>query len=311
MLEQLESLLDGADTPSRRRNFDFSSAPIYAALSGLQLASPLELSDGLILRPAYSYVIKSQVVAFKKPVSPRAPHPAPWSALLDDGIASEVEIVLSHDAKSLGFDRLNTLWFLACLLRLKTGLPVQVPFMSSTPLSELAEVSNSSAMVALETDRSRLFLSSPRMLSTTEARWLANNFEGAALAMRLANVNRAAQATDRAIWHGDVGAGIVMAWAAIETLIRPGDSQITDRVSKGLSVLLSDSQSERDRLFQRIRASYRARGASVHSSEIPENEDFLTAIGFARQAVLRSFEMQEAPDIDRLLDCWRKKVPYS
>lgn len=116
------------------------------------------------------------------------------------------------------------------------------------------------------------------------------------------------QTLDEAVAIQNPGAGIVIAWAAIETLIRPGAQRITDRVSRALAAYLHPPGPARDRAFGKVVESYGARGGAMHAGSPPEAEQFHAAFRFARAAVMRAIERRTMPDIEELLGQWQTRT---
>jgi len=106
----------------------------------------------------------------------------------------------------------------------------------------------------------------------------------------------------------NLSAGIVIAWAAIETLLRPGSQRITERVSRGLATYLHPPGSDRDRAFGEIVKSYEARGGAVHAGAQPEAKQFQTAFRLAQATLRTAIELGELPDIELLLKRWRART---
>ena len=137
---------------------------------------------------------------------------------------------------------------------------------------------------------------------------MRENIVAASDLMKVPACNRALLTLDEAVAIQNPGAGIVIAWAAIETLIRPGAQRITDRVSRALAAYLHPPGPARDRAFGKIVESYGARGGAVHAGSSPEAQQFHAAFQLARSAVIRAVEAKELPDVEMLLEKWRTRT---
>lgn len=126
--------------------------------------------------------------------------------------------------------------------------------------------------------------------------------------MKVRTFNRVLQTLDSVISVTHPGSGILIAWAAIETLLRPGRNQITDRICKGLATYLYAPGPERDRAYPQIVASYEARGGAVHPGDPPEVDQLQFAFDLARHAVIAAIEQRALPDIDSLLGRWKART---
>ena len=292
--------------------FDLEKDAIFGGISGLTLPTDsYNLSPGMTVSKAYAHVIAPFLVAFSRPSKPSAPHPAPWSSLSGGGLDVTVEISLDEGVRPSNFDRLNTVWFAMSLFRVKVGARLQMPFIANMPINSISKNIDFAHLVPVELRMFQHLTGPERETSEADLDWISEHFDQAADLMDAPQFNRAYQALDRGVWSADTGAGIVIAWAAIETLVRPGDHNITDRVSKAVATLLHGPGPSRDRAFADIRDNYRARGGSAHASTLPERDEFQTAFALARSSILKVIERGRVPSIDELLDCWSSQSEIS
>lgn len=84
-----------------------------------------------------------------------------------------------------------------------------------------------------------------------------------------------------------VGAGIVMTWAAIETLIQPGRQNLTKKLAAAIAAYLEPPCPARDRLFQRVRSLYEARGGTAHPAYQPEPDAFFASLSWHARSFAR------------------------
>lgn len=110
---------------------------LFAGLAGIRLDQPeFEIGGGLVLRQTYAHVMGPYLLAFA-PAQPGAPHPGPWRSTKGGGIGFDihVELALPRDQQPTSFDRLNTLWWIVALLRLRQAVGIRVPVVSDTSFS--------------------------------------------------------------------------------------------------------------------------------------------------------------------------------
>ena len=308
-LDRLEEIASGTYTPPAKAPFELSSAALYGGVVGLRLPGELfKILPGLTLARSYAHVIAPFIVAFAPPAHPRAPHPGPWAPLHGRGVDINAELRLAAGCEPLGFDRLNTLWFVLALLRLRTAQSVHMPVLCDRALETVPSAVEASHLLPVELQIVRPATSQPREVDIDDLSWVKTHIMSADALMREPVFNRAFQALDQAVAVENAGAGIVIAWAAIETLIRPGHQRITERKSRGLATYLNDPGPARDRAFAQIVTCYEARGGAAHAGRQPESSEFQTAFGFARAALMRAIERGSLPDIEVLLDQWRSKT---
>jgi hypothetical protein len=160
-IERLDRMLDGTYEPPPPRNVDPEHVALYGGLAGVEIEpAEFNLAPGLTLRRTFAHVMAPYILAFAPPPRPRAPHPAPWRSARG-GVEFDVlvEIALATDQRPTNFDRLNTLWWVVALIRLRTGAPARVPVISDVPFAEAAR--NKS----LSSGRSRWRTSCPCVLT--------------------------------------------------------------------------------------------------------------------------------------------------
>lgn len=308
-IKRLKAIALGDYVAPPKAPFDLHTADLFGGITGFPLPMErFELLPGLTLSRTYAHLIAPFIIAFSPPDKPRSPHPGPWAALREGGLTILVEIKLDAGASPLGFDRLNTLWFVIALLRLRLALPLQMPLLADRALQEVPSNVEAANLLPVELNLSRLLTAPPRIPTEADLEWVRDNIVTASELMKEAAFNRAMQTLDEAAAIQNPGAGIVIAWAAIETLIRPGSQRITDRVSRALAAYLHPPGPARDRAFGEIVESYGARGGAAHAGSLPEAEQFHAAFRFARAAVMRAIERRAVPDIEALLGQWQTRT---
>lgn len=208
----------------------------------------------------------------------------------------------------LGFDRVNALWFIVALLRLKLALPIQMVVLADRPIQGISDSTETSNLIPVELQLQQLLTAPPQGASLSDFDWCAAHLTAGAALMKDPIFNRAFQTLDGAIHTSSPGAGIVVAWAAIETLLRPGGSQITKRLCSALAAYLHPAGPERDRAYTDISRCYEARGGAVHAGAVPEAEEFHFAFSIARRTLLKAIEQGTLPVIATLLEQWRTKA---
>ena len=305
-LGRLKALLSGDYRPAPRSPFDVSAAALFGGISGLVLpAEQYEVAPGLTLTQTYAYLIAPFILAFAPPPRPGTPHPGPWSSLSERGLTILAEVRLAKGVIPWGFDRINSLWFLVALLRLRLALPLQMPVLADRAFASASAAGETANLIPAEVNLFQLLTAPRRNPSLADLDWIRDHIGTAAALMDEPVFNRAMQTFDIAIATHSPGAGIVIAWASIETLIRPGSGRITERVCRALAAHLKPPGSQRDRAFTEIAASYRDRGGAAHAGTVPEAKEFQTAFRLARAALVKTIEVGALPDVEVLLDRWR------
>ena len=285
--------------------------PLFGGLAGASLGvDEFEVCEGLVVRRTYAHVMSPFVLAFQRPEVPGQHHPGPWKATRSGGwLDVEIEIALDRETRPVGFDRLNTLWWTLALLRLSTGATLRMPVVSDTSFSRIAESPAEPNLWPVETlpRQFRSVPDPPEVIGEEALLWVRDVFEPGAELMTEPSFGRAFQAFDNVIWAHSAGSAIVMIWAALETLVRPGRHRITKRLVSALAALLEPPGPERERLHQRLSSLYEARGGSAHASQSPEAQHLMESFHVARRSFMACLDNRETPDTTKLLEMWRLK----
>ena len=285
--------------------------PLFGGLTGASLGvDEFQICEGLVIRRTYAHLMSPFLLAFRRPELIGQHHPGPWKATRGGlWLDVEVEVALDRGVRPTGFDRLNTLWWILALLRLSTGAKLRMPVVSDTSFSTIAGSSIEPSLWPVET-LPRQFLAAPdppRVLAANHLRWVRDVFRSGSRLMSDRAFGCAFQTFDNAIWAHSAGSAIVMIWAGLETLIRPGRQQVTKKLASALAALLEPSGAERERLFQRLSCLYKARGSSAHASRSPEAQQLMESFGIARRSFIACIDNQELPNATKLHEMWRLK----
>ena len=285
--------------------------PLFGGVAGAALGvDEFEICDGLVLRKTYAHVMSPYILAFRRSEHSGQHHPAPWkSARGGIWMDVEIEIALQQDCRPTGFDRLNTLWWTLALLRLSSGALLRMPVVSDTSFGVVAESSHEPVFWPVETlpRQFQTVLDPPQTIEKEHLFWVREAFGPGAELMDDPAFGRAFQTFDGAIWAHSAGGVLVTIWAALETLVRPGEHDITKRLASSMAALLEPPGSERDRLFARLKSLYKARGGSVHASREPEAQQLLSSFEIGRRSFVSCIDNRALPDPGELHEMWRSK----
>jgi hypothetical protein len=290
-LDRLKTIALGSYAPPPKAKFRLETDALFGGVFGLKLpCAEFWIMPGLSFASTYAHVMQQFIMAFGPPERPTAPHPGPWASLHGRGFDITAEVRLEAGCAPLGFDRLNTLWFVVALLRLRLAQPIQMPVLADRPLNTVSATVELSNLLPVELDGTRMLTESVGQVDEDDLSWLSHHIAAAAGLIAQPIFNRAFQTLDQAVAINNPGAGMVIAWAAIETLLRPGSQRITERLSRGLAAYLHPPGSGRDRAFGEIVKSYEARGGAAHAGAQPEAEQFQTSFRLARLAIVTAIE---------------------
>lgn len=153
----------------------------------------------------------------------------------------------------------------------------------------------------------RVIRNPPATITVEDLEWVRESFIGGAALMDVEHFGRAVQTLDGAIWAHSPGSAIIMVWAAIETLFRPGRRQVTRTLSTCIAALLCAAGPDRDRVYQKVEQLYEARGSAAHDSRVPESEQLLDSLHIARHCIAKCIDDRHLPDADDLVRRWKER----
>ena len=310
-IEQYRAMLDGTHEPPPPRQVHPEHVALHGGLAGVEIGpAEFTLGTGLVIRRTFAHVMAPYLLAFAPPPRPRAPHPAPWKAARG-GIGFDVlaEIALDTEARPTRFTRLNTLWWALALIRLRTGAPVRMPVVFCIPYPEAAHRDDEPVFWPMEMAPTQLCLclDPPSVIAEGDLIWVRDHLVHGALLMNNTAFNRGMQTLDGVGRAHSIGAAIVMTWAAVETVLRPGRLDVTKKLATAIAAYLEPPSPDRDRLFQRVRSLYEARGGAAHASQPPEPDQLLASFDVARALFCRAIERNELPNAAALAQAWSER----
>lgn len=311
-LRQLSDAVEGRPRSKRQFKFDLAHSAIYGGVSGGLLATDeFTFADGLSIRRTFAHVMSPYLMAFAKPDAPSKPHPGPWRPVSGgNGFDVNIEIVLAERALPAKFDRLNTIWWLLSLLRLMTGMPLILPVLTDTAFAEAKYCEHDPQFWSVEMSRPRSGEAVANyVIDTNHLEAVKELFLPGAALMEIEHFNRAYRTMDSAPLAHSSGAAIVMIWAAIETLFRPGQNQLTKRLSKAIATHLELPGRKREALQQHAARLYEQRGSSIHNSQEATATALAETAKLARLAFIKCMKEEAVPDCDALLISWSAEHP--
>jgi hypothetical protein len=150
-VSDIKARLAGEYVRPPRAAFDPNTDELFGGIAGLNLPiARYELEPGIVLSQTFAHVNLSAVMACAPPNKPRAPHPGPWAALTEQGIKIAVQLSLAAGGPPLGFDRLNTLWFVIALLRLRLATPVLMAVIADRPFQGVPKDTEAAHLITVE-----------------------------------------------------------------------------------------------------------------------------------------------------------------
>lgn len=276
---------------------------LHAGLSGISLIpESFDLGSGIVLRQTYAHFMAPFLMAFA-PATPGKPHPAPWKSAhggLSIDIAAELSVPMSYHPPHL--DRLNTIWWIVALLRLKAGTGVFAPVISTERFASIPSIADEPELLPMEVHLKKL---SPNggadcRVDVNELEWLRSHWEPSSELLGDQNFSTAFLAIDSCIWNPDPAIALLVIWGAIERLFSTSHQELSFRVSANLATFLEPPGRPRFSRFKQIKNLYDSRSRVAHGSGIPDARPFVETYGLARGALLKMIESLHVPTKDEL-----------
>ncbi len=235
------------------------SQPIYAGISLVSLdAESFDLGHGVMLTRTYAHLMAPFVMAFA-PAPPGKHHPAPWSAAKGGLADILVQLFVPPEMKPPGsFDRLNTVWLIAALMRLTTSPLVQVSVISDQAFAAVPDSKKEPELLPVEVSSRRLLpVEKPVMvLDATGLAWVRDHwFDAGKLLSQSEDLSTAFQAFDATTMAASISVAMMTLWGAIEQIFSPAKQELRFRVSALLASYLEPPGPDRLALHKRLGSS--------------------------------------------------------
>ena len=276
---------------------------LYAGLSGISLIpKTFDLGHGILLSQTYAHFMAPFLMAFTRP-SPGKPHPPPWKPArggLAIDITAELFLPLSYRPEHL--DRVNTIWWIVALLRLRAGTAVFVPVVSSEHFASIPSISEEPELSPIEIQFKRLIPyggADPRV-DVDELEWLKSHWEPGSALLQNEDFSTAFLAVDSCIWNSNPALALVVIWGALERLFSTSHQELSFRVSANLATFLEGPGRERFSCFKRVKGLYDSRSRAAHGGDLAAVRPFVETYALARRAVLKMIESRHVPTKNEL-----------
>jgi hypothetical protein len=275
---------------------------LYAGLSDVVLLPErFELGQGVIISQTYAHLMAPFIMAFA-PAAPGKPHPSPWKPA-GEGFHIDItaELYLPAACHLVSLDRLNTVWWIAALLRLKATALLYVPVISSERFSSIPAIEQEPELFPLEIFTHRIppeHQLNPR-LGTSELEWLKAHWQESSILLDNEQFSNAIQAVDLSIWGRSPTLALVAVWGALEHLFSTSNQELSFRVSANIASYLEPPGRGRYKCFRHIRGLYDHRSKAAHGDNTARSADatpYVETFAIARRVLLKMVESRHIPD---------------
>jgi hypothetical protein len=262
-----------------------------------------DLGRGLVVTRTFAHFMAPFLMAFS-PAAAGQPHPGPWSAV-SEGISLDIRLQL-HVPDTFSepkfFDRLNTVWWIAALIRLRGLSRAHVPVISDRPFEDIPSNSRDAKLLPVEVLPRNL----PRVHEQTELtfadlEWLADVWlPGGQLMDASSAFNDAFQALDAAGAMPNSAVALLAVWGALEHLFSPAKQELRFRVSAAIASYLEPPGAGRLELHRALLKLYDARSSVAHGSRLKEDQSWTQTYRVATRVIGKMLAERHVPSKEEL-----------
>ena len=272
---------------------------LYAGLSGVSLAQEMfQLGEGVAISRTYAHFMAPFLMAFS-PAIPGKPHPAPWKST-KGGLAIDItaELFLPTDIRATPLDRLNTIWWIVALLRLKGSSSIFVPVVSTERFSSIPAIQQEPELWPIEIYTRRLVLDHEQFptLDARELEWVKLHWLNAAELLSDESFSLAFQAVGSCAWNSNPSLALVAVWGALEKLFSASHQELSFRVSANIASFLKPAGRDRYKCFKYVKGLYDHRSMAAHGEQSTNATALIETYNIARKTLLRMIETHHVPN---------------
>lgn len=279
---------------------------MFAGIAGVESdIDQFDLGNGITFKRTYAHFMAPFLMA-PAPAQEGHPHPAPWSAVkggLGFDIHVELHVPSEFDPPEF-FDRLNTVWWLAALIRLRGASAAHVPVAADRSFSDIPQNWKKATILPVEALPRRLFAKPPlTRLSLIDFEWLkAVWLAGGKLMRDSSKFNDTFQAFDAAGALPNSSVALLAVWGALEHLFSPAKQELRFRVSAYIAAFLEPPGRARLELHQRLLKLYDARSGVAHGTRLELLDAWPDTYEIANRILTKIFSDNRVPSKENLDD---------
>lgn len=204
------------------------------------------------------------------------------------------------------YDRINTVWWIAALLRLRGAFDASVPVIAERPFADIPQNSGNATILSVEAlPRSAFMAPTLTRLGLEELAWLKQHWRTGGLLMgQDRRLNDAFQAFDASGRIPTGSVAMLAIWGALEHLFSPAKQELRFRVSANIASFLESPGPGRLALHKKILKLYDARSEVAHGTRARARTAGEETFTLANRILVRIIEEGAAPskdDLDELL----------
>lgn len=273
---------------------------LYGGLAGLTVDDvSIDFGHGIGMRTTYAHVMENYAIAFRKPDPPRH-YGEPWKPVLGGSsvdLCAELHVPSSYIPPH-PLDRLNTIWWITALARLRSSPYLYCPVVANTSFSQARDIDNRALRVwPMETAQRKEMDGIPdSQLTRSDLEWVSAHWEEARL-MRKQSTEfaLATLAFDQCVTISQPALAMLSLWGALEALFSPAPSELRFRVSANLAVFLEPPGDQRMELQTRISKLYDIRSKAAHGRSADITVGLTETYNLLKRALITIIEERRVP----------------
>ena len=263
----------------------------------------VEIGHGLVLSRTFAHFMAPFLMAFA-PAEKGQPHPGPLSAV-SGGIGLDIHIQLYVPAsfeQPNFFDRLNTVWWITALIRLRGAFCAHAPVIADRPFADIPSNWKDAQVLPVEVLPRHLAAEAALAeLSDEDLDWVKEVWlPGGRLMDASSAFNDAFQALDGAGEMPTRAVALLAVWGALEHLFSPTKQELRFRVAANIAAYLEPPGTARLALHQRVMKLYDARSAVAHGTKLKAADAWSDTYALANRIIRKMLARGHVPSQDDL-----------
>lgn len=282
---------------------------LFGGLSGINLPiNEFEIGEGIVISQTYAHIMAPYLAAFSRPKSGQH-HPGPLKAV-SGGMAFDIntQIFLPSSFKINGwFDRINTIWWILALLRLRGAVVASIPVVSNMAFSDITEGKDEPLFWPIEMQEKKLIpeIPSNTNIEIDDLEWIQKYWKKAGFLMASNNsFNHAFQAFDSCRWCSTDDLATISLWGALERIFSDNNAELKFRASCFIASYLVSKGEDRISLFKSLSKLYCARSKAAHGNNPGNPQAFRDTYFILQRVLIKIIENNIVPnmtDLENLL----------
>lgn len=277
---------------------NFNEITLYAGFADVRLqVEAFHFGHGIALSRTFAHLSAPFLAGFL-PRPPRDAARLPWHpGLRSFDVVAQLHVP-EQSSPLRDLDRVNTVWWLAMLLRLRATPRLTVVGLSSEPFGGDPRIWRGAGFRPVEAEPRRVEIdpAAPGELRQEDLEWVREHWlPGAALMAERRELRRAVRFFDQSCFAPGTPEALQAVWDSLAALFLPDPQDDGSRLTGNLAVFLDIPAAERD-AFQRSTAELLdARMASLEGATEGLEEPLSGTYALARRALVRILESGYVP----------------